>query len=115
MSLGSRTKRSEIYLSTRRTVEQIMIYPELPIFPLIKSIHGRKTLISARRLENFSCREAAVREQLRFLHNCLKHEVLPVSLRYRPPVNHPKAWDAVRLCWSANASYYDYRCAPPSR
>ena len=45
MSLGSRTKRSEIYPSTRRTVEQIMIYPELPIFPLINS--SSVTMLSA--------------------------------------------------------------------
>ena len=71
--------------------------PELPIFNLIRNQFGRITLNSARRWETFSCREISTREQLYFLHECLRQNVLPKSCSYRPPLNHPQAWELVRL------------------
>ncbi|CAH8576438.1 unnamed protein product [Schistosoma mattheei] len=66
--------------------------PELQIFSTISKSYERNTLLVVRKWENFAKRQASTREQLYFLHECLRQHVLPTSVRYRPPINCPLGW-----------------------
>ncbi|KER29707.1 hypothetical protein T265_03724 [Opisthorchis viverrini] len=70
--------------------------PELPIFQQITNYFGRSTLKTARLWETFACRQAYTRQQLYFLHECLRKHIFPRSVTYRPPINHPQDWVIAR-------------------
>ena len=89
-------KRLQSNCQARRTTQPNINPPELPIFTTIRNTFGRTTLNSARRWENFACRQASTRQQLHFLHECLRQNILPPSVNYRPPLNHPQAWAIAR-------------------
>ncbi|CAI2738566.1 unnamed protein product, partial [Dicrocoelium dendriticum] len=89
-------KRLRENRQARRTNEPLIHQPELPVFRNILNNYGRSALRCARRWEDFACRQASTRQQLFFLHECLRKDILPRSIRYRPPIDHPQAWTAAR-------------------
>ena len=96
MSPRSEMKRLQPQCQTQRSNEDQIRSPELPIFPKIKNQYGRELLNHARRWELFACRQSSTRAQLYFLHECLRQNILPNSVNYRPPLNHPTAWQIAR-------------------
>ncbi|GAA53088.1 putative reverse transcriptase [Clonorchis sinensis] len=84
------------FITNRGDIISAGLSAELPIFHNIADIFGRSTLETARRWETFACRLASTRQQLRFLHECLRQNALPRSVSYRPPLNHPEAWKLAR-------------------
>jgi phosphoribosyl-dephospho-CoA transferase len=60
--------------------------PGLQIFKSIKYIYGIATLKHARKWELFARKKSSTFEQLNFLHNCKRLNILPNSINYQPPV-----------------------------
>ena len=89
-------KRLQANCQARRASHHQSNSPELPIFRNISINFGRSTLKTTRHLENFACRLASTQQQLRFLHECLRQQILPRSICYRPPLNQPEAWNMTR-------------------
>lgn len=61
--------------------------PELQIIQTVKNIYGREALKVVRKYEEFAVKESLVNEQLFYLHNCQRHDVMPKSIAVSPPVN----------------------------
>ncbi len=60
--------------------------PGLQIFKSIKYMYGIATLRHARKWELFTRKKSSTCEQLLFLHNCKRLNILPNSINYQSPV-----------------------------
>jgi hypothetical protein len=60
--------------------------PGLQIFKSLKYIYGIATLKHGRKCELFARKKSSTFEQLNFLHNCKRLNILPNSINYQPPV-----------------------------
>jgi hypothetical protein len=69
---------------SRRLVNYNM--PGLQIFKHIKLTYGIVTLRNTRKWELFARKESSALEQLKFLHNCKRLQILPNSINYQPPI-----------------------------
>jgi hypothetical protein len=62
--------------------------PGLQIFKHIKLTYGIVTLRITRKWELFACKESSALEQLKFLHNCKRLQILPNCINYQPPIRN---------------------------
>ena len=60
--------------------------PGLQIFKSLKQTYGLVSLKNARKWESYARKESSTLEQLHFLHNCKRLNILPNSINYRPPM-----------------------------
>ena len=75
----------KVYFKIRRTLTN-HIMPGLQIFKHIKQTYGIDTLRNIRKWEFFVRKESSTFEQLHFLHNCRRQNILPNSINYQPPI-----------------------------
>lgn len=66
---------------------------EVRIFKEIHDHYGKHVLQNVRRWEWAVIHEAVTREQLFFLHSCVRHDVFPKSVHYKPPIPTDRAKD----------------------
>ena len=60
--------------------------PGLQIFKYIKQTYEIATFRNTRKWEFFARKESSTFEQLYFLHNCKRRNILPNSINYQPPI-----------------------------
>ncbi len=87
--------------------------PGTSTFAAIRNSFGPKVLNAARRWEKLARREAAIFEQVSFLHSCFESNLIPRSLRIKPPVNtrqaRKAAWQYGRAMLKAMIQNGNYR------
>ncbi|VDK34964.1 unnamed protein product [Taenia asiatica] len=66
---------------------------EVRIFKEIHDHYGKQVLQNVRRWEWAVIHEAVTREQLFFLHSCVRNDVFPKSVHYKPPIPTDRAKD----------------------
>ncbi len=66
---------------------------EVRIFKEIHDHYGKHVLQNVRRWEWAVIHEAVTREQLYFLHSCVRNDVFPKSVHYKPPIPTDRAKD----------------------
>ncbi|KAM7540949.1 hypothetical protein Aperf_G00000038003 [Anoplocephala perfoliata] len=66
---------------------------EVRIFKEIHDHYGKQVLQNVRRWEWAVIHEAVTREQLFFLHSCVRSDVFPKSVHYKPPIPTDRAKD----------------------
>lgn len=58
----------------------------MQIFKIIRNQYEPTVLSFARKWEKFEHRIITTKQQLHFLHDCKRSDILPRSIQYKPPV-----------------------------